>query len=251
MAMAGDTALIMGGVYNQTLRPSHSGTPDSVITYKNYDTTGALIKDTPGLSDLTQDEVDLDWEGRQYGIYLYGLSYLVIQGLSVTHVSGWSRAVNFHHITIQNNNFTNALAQGTTGIIKFMFSDKNKVLNNTIHDGNDNLLLIHSDSNLVAGNHMMKGRHSIWCIRAGFFNVIKNNYFHNEIQKIGEIYDAENDPPLIFDTTKYNLVEANQFAKTPSSGDSSPYAGIQFAGQRHRVAGGRCKIFLQRIWHSR
>jgi hypothetical protein len=232
VAVAGDTVLIMGGVYNQTLRPENPGTSDSVITFKNYDNTEVVIKDTPGLSNLTQDEIDLDQEGRQYGIYLYGLSYVTIQGLTVTHVSGWSRVVKCRHITIQNNNFTNALSSGTTGSVKYMFSDRNKVLNNILHDGNDNLLLIHSDSNLVAGNHMMKGRHSIWCIRAGFFNIIRNNYCHNEIQKIGEIYDAENDPPLIFDTTKYNLVEANQFAKTASSGNASPYAGIQFAGQR-------------------
>ncbi len=232
IAVAGDTVLIMGGIYNQTLRPENSGTPEKVITFKNYDTSEVVIKDTPGLSGLTQDEVDLDQEGRQYGIYLYGLSYVVIRGLCVTHVSGWSRAVHCNHITIRNNNFTNALATGTTGSVKFMFSDKNKILNNILHDGNDNLLLIHSDSNLVAANNMKKGRHSIWCIRAGFFNVIKNNYFHNEVQKIGEIYDAENDPPLIFDTTKYNMVEANEFAKTASSGDASPYAGIQFAGQR-------------------
>ncbi len=232
IARPGDTVYIMGGVYTQILRPVFSGTADSIITYKNYDTTEVIIKDTPGLSNVTQDEEDADQEGRQYGIYLYGLSHVTIRGLSVTHVSGWVRAVHCDHITIRNNKFTNALSTGTTGSIKFMFSDKNKVLNNTIHDGNDNLLLIHSDSNMVAGNHMMKGRHSIWCIRAGFFNVIKNNYFHNDIQKIGEIYDAENDPPLMYDTTKYNLVEGNEFAKTPSSGNASPYAGIQFAGQR-------------------
>ncbi len=232
VAAAGDTIMIMGGIYNHTLRPKNSGTVGTVITYKSHDQNDVIIKDTPGLSDLTQDEIDLDQEGRQYGIYLYGLSHIVIQGLSVTEVTGWARIVKCRNVTFQENNFTKALGTGTTGSVKFMFSDNNKVLNNTLHDGNDNLLLIHSDSNLVAENDMRKGRHSIWCIRAGNFNVIKNNYFHNEIQKIGEIYDAENDPPLIYDTTKYNLVEGNEFAKTPSSGDASPYAGIQFAGQR-------------------
>ena len=232
VAVAGDTVLIMGGHYNQTLRPVNTGRPDSVVTYTNYDLNEVVIKDTPGLSNLTQDEIDLDQEGRQYGIYLYGLSNIVIEGLSVTEVSGWARVVKCRNIMFRGNSFTRAQATGTTGSVKFLFSDNNKVLDNTLHDGNDNLLLIHSDSNLVARNNVKKGRHCLWCIRAGNFNVIKDNYFHNEIQKIGEIYDAENDPPLIFDTTKYNLVEGNTFAKTPSSGDASPYAGIQFAGQR-------------------
>lgn len=232
VSIAGDTIIIRGGVYNETLRPVNSGEDSKPIIIRNFNNEEVTIKDTPGLNNLTQDEIDADQVGRQYGIYLYGLSYIVIEGLNVTHVSGWSRAVKCDHITIQSNDFTNALSTGTTGSIKFLFSDKNKVLDNTIHDGNDNVLLIHSDSNLVAYNNLMKGRHSLWCIRAGFFNVIRNNYFHNELQKIGEIYDAENDPPLIFDTTKYNLVEANEFAKTPSSGNASPYAGIQFAGQR-------------------
>lgn len=232
VASPGDTVFIKGGVYNQTLRPANSGTQDRVIVYKNLDTGEVVIKNTPGLSNLTPDEVNADQEGRQYGIYLYGLSYITIQGLSVTNVSGWVRVVKSSHITLQRNKFTQALSTGTTGSIKFLFSNRNRVLDNIIHDGNDNLLLIHSDSNLVSGNNMMKGRHSIWCIRAGNFNVIKNNYFHNEIQKIGEIYDAENDSPFVYDATKYNVVEANEFAKTPSSGDASPYAGIQFAGQR-------------------
>lgn len=230
--VAGDTMIIRAGVYNETLRPVNSGENNKPVIIRTINSEVVTIKDTPGLKNLTQDEIDVDQVGRQYGIYLYDLSNVTIQGLSVTHVSGWVRVLHCDNIIIRDNKFTNALSSGTTGSIKFMFSDKNKVLNNTIHDGNDNLLLIHSDSNLVEGNNMMKGRHSLWCIRAGFFNVIKNNYFHNEIQKIGEIYDAENDPPLMYDTTKYNLVEGNEFAKTASSGNSSPYAGIQFAGQR-------------------
>ncbi|MCH8215233.1 MAG: right-handed parallel beta-helix repeat-containing protein, partial [Planctomycetes bacterium] len=132
------------------------------------------------------------------------------------------------------NEFTLAQATGTTGSLKLVHSHYNRILNNILHDGNDNLLLIHSNRNLVQGNRMMKGRHSLWSIRAGSFNVIRNNYFHNEDQKIGEIYDNEHrkDPPVLYDAAKHNMVENNAFAKTASSGDHSPFAGIQFAGQR-------------------
>ncbi|MCX5685135.1 MAG: Ig-like domain-containing protein, partial [Planctomycetota bacterium] len=98
-------------------------------------------------------------------------------------------------------------------------------------DGNDNLLLIHADRNLVEGCSITKARHAIWCIRAGNFNVLRNNYFSNPSQKIGELYDAAADPPVAFDATKHNVLEGNEFDFTPSSGNSSPYAGIQFAGQ--------------------
>jgi hypothetical protein len=244
VSVAGDTVFMKGGIYKQVLRPLNSGVSGKMIVYINQDTGKVVITETPGLSNLTQDEVNADQEGRQYGIYLYDRSYILIQGISVTNVTGWMRAVKSNHIIIRNNTFTKALGTGTTGSIKFLFSNKNMVLNNSLQDGNDNLLLIHSDSNLVAGNSIIKGRHSIWCIRAGNFNVIKNNYFHNEIQKIGEIYDAETDSPIVYDATKYNVVEANRFAKTASSGDASPFAGIQFAGQRTIV---RKNMFFETV----
>jgi hypothetical protein len=243
-AKPGDTILIQGGFYNETLRPTTSGTQLKPIIYKNLNTSEVIISATSGLSNLTQDEIDLDQEGRQYGIYLYGLSYVIIQGISITNVTGWARIVKCNNIIFQNNNLTAATGTGTTGSIKLLFSNKNKLLNNTIHDGNDNLLIIHSDSNLISGNNIMKGRHTIWCIRAGNFNVIKNNYFHNEIQKIGEIYDSEADAPIKFDATKHNVIEGNQFAKTASSGNASPFAGIQFAGQKTIV---RKNLFYETV----
>jgi len=236
--VAGDTIAIRGGTYNEILRPQTSGGPGNPVTYKNYDGEEVIIRDTPGLSNLTPDEIAPDDQlGRQYGIYIYDKSYIVIEGLHVTNVSGWARIVKSEHITFRNNTFTVALAHGTTGSVKFQHSDYNRFINNTMDDGNDNLLLIHSDHNLVERNHITKGRHTLWCIRAGNFNVIRNNYFHNASQKIGEIYDNEhpNHPPVIYNATKHNLVENNTFAYTPpppvSDPTAGPYNGIQFAGQ--------------------
>ncbi len=245
-ATAGDTIVIRAGTYNETLRPVNSGNAAAPITYTNYGNEVVIIRNTPGLSNLTPDEVALDQTGRQYGIYMYGVSHVIIEGLQVTNVTGWGRVVQSNHIIIRNNTFTAALGTGTTGSIKLFHSDYNKILNNTIHDGNDNLLLIHSDRNLIEGNHMMKGRHTIWCVRAGNFNVIRNNYFHNDIQKIGEVYDVEaaKHPPIIYDAAHYNIIEKNVFAKTASSGDHSPFAGIQYAGQHGII---RKNIFYETI----
>ncbi|MHC4417076.1 MAG: hypothetical protein ACYSU6_00660, partial [Planctomycetota bacterium] len=47
-----------------------------------------------------------------------------------------------------------------------------------------------------------------------------------------------------YDCTKYNLIERNTFAYTPSSGNHSPYAGIQYAGQNGII---RNNIFYDTI----
>ncbi|RDH88825.1 MAG: hypothetical protein DIZ77_01630 [endosymbiont of Seepiophila jonesi] len=115
-------------------------------------------------------------------------------------------------------------------------ASSNKVLNNTIEDSTqDNLALIKSDHNLVEGNTFVRASHTLWVIKCGNFNVIRNNYFYNEIQKIGEIYDCDNvgfdHEFTLHDATKYNLVEGNTFAKTSSYYSTSGGNGIQYAGQ--------------------
>jgi PKD repeat protein len=246
LAIAGDTIIIRAGIYHETLRPMHSGNSAAPITYTNYEDEIVIIRDTSGIRNLTADEKALDQPGRQYGIYIYDVSHVIIEGLRVNYVAGWCRVVRSDHIILRNNTFTVALAQGTTGSIKLYHSDYNKILNNTIHNGNDNLLLIHSDRNLVQENHFMKGRHSIWSIKGGNFNVIRGNYFHNEIQKIGEVFDVEStkDAPIIYDAAHYNIIERNVFAKTASSGNHSPFAGVQYAGQHGII---RQNIFYETI----
>lgn len=243
---AGDTIVIRGGTYHETLRPVRSGTASMPITYINHKAEDVIIRDTPGIGNLPAEEVALDQSDRQYGIYLNGVCHVVIEGLQVTNVAGWGRIVHSDHVVLKRNTFTAALALGTTGGIKFYHSDYNKILDNTIRDGNDNLLLIHSNRNLVAGNHFIRGRHTLWCIRGGSFNVIRNNYFHNELQKIGEVYDVEaaNDAPVVSDAAHYNVIERNVFAKTASSGNHSPFAGVQYAGQNGII---RQNLFYETI----
>jgi hypothetical protein len=146
----------------------------------------------------------------------------------VTHVGTWARIVYSDHIIIRGCNLSNATGGGgSRGGIRFEHSNYNTISNNTIGGGSDNIGLIHSDRNLIEANNITSGRHTLWTIHAGNFNVIRNNYFYNAIQKIGEIFDASSDPPIMYNATKYNLVEHNIFAYTPGSS----YAGIQYAGQ--------------------
>jgi hypothetical protein len=77
-------------------------------------------------------------------------------------------------------------------------------------------------------------------IKCGDYNIVRKNYFYNEDQKIGEIYDC-NDPAnsdmnhhgiLDVNATLHNVVEENVFAGTAAADGGGPYNGIQMAGQR-------------------
>ncbi|QYZ65874.1 MAG: hypothetical protein HPY30_07675 [Gammaproteobacteria bacterium (ex Lamellibrachia satsuma)] len=221
-AVAGETVLIREGNYNEALIPQNSGTPDNYITYRNYESEQATITGT----DLTP------------AINISNRQYIILQGLRVHNVRRWMYAVNAHHNILQHNTFQRALdpsGSAKTGLF-FQEATYNKILNNTIEDSNeDNLGLIKSDYNLVEGNTFIRGSHVLWTIKCGNFNVIRNNYLHNEIQKIGEIYDCDGvgfDHEFTeHDATKYNLVEGNIFAKGESYYSPANGNGIQYAGQ--------------------
>ncbi len=221
-AVAGETVLIREGSYNEPLIPQNSGTPGNYITYRNYDSEQATITGT-NLSPA------IDISNREY---------LILQGLRVEDVYRWMYALNAHHNILQYNSFLRANHGSTSAKTGLFFQEAthNKILNNTIEDSSqDNLALIKSDHNLVEGNTFVRASHTLWVIKCGNFNVIRNNHFDNEIQKIGEIYDCDNvgfdHEFTLHDATKYNLVEGNTFAKTSSYYSTSGGNGIQYAGQ--------------------
>ena len=223
-AVPGDMVSIRGGTYNEALSPASgvSGTASQYITYKNYNGEFVIITGnlTPGI-DITNR------------------SYIVIDGLKVQTVVRWLYALNAHYNIIRNNTFTNATDAGgssKTGLC-FQLATYNKIINNYIEGSTmDNLSFISADRNLVEGNIIKKAAHNIWVIHAGDFNVMRNNYFHNEDQKIGSILDSEAmgfDPKITsFNSTTHNLIEKNDFGFTPGRPDRSPWYGIQFCAQQ-------------------
>ncbi len=243
VAQAGDTVIIRGGAYEDTIRPYNTGEENNPITYKNFGGETVIIKGLR-VEDLLPEEYDII-ETDPYGIYIYGKSYIVIEGIQIdfegmqtnggSYWGRWGRVVNSGHITLNNVAFKNCMVEGTSGGICFINSHYNTITGCTLDDGNDLLVLVQSDYNLVENCTFTKGRHTLWCIRAGSYNILRNNYFHNKLQKIGEIYDngsysAKKYGTLEQDAAKYNIVENNIFAYTPH-GDDGPYNGIQFAGQ--------------------
>ena len=237
--VAGDTALIKAGTYREILKPANSGTAAQPITYKAF-----------GNGEVAIDGVNSHANDNDYGsIWLDQKDYIIIDSMAVKNAIGYLRAVRSNHNIIQNCTFTGATGSGRRAGIYFFESRYNKVLNNTIIGGSDSLSFIHSNWNVMQGNHFEEAGHTLWTIKCGSNNIIRKNYFYNTLEKIGEIFDCEtptmswhghdqfsqNSP--IFDSTKYNLVEDNIFAYTPSSGNSSPYAGIQYAGQHGIIRG--------------
>ncbi len=226
VATAGTTVLIREGVYHEQLSSQHSGTSDKYITFKNY----------------SYEIAEISGETLSPAIWIDRKDYIVIEGLHVRQVRRWLNALGSDYLVIKDNVFEHALDAGGSSKTGLFFQACNyaRIIGNKLHDTTqDNLVMVDCDYNLIEGNSITRGAHALWALKCSHFNIIRNNYFHNEIQKIGEIYDCYNagygnsDFPKItsVDDTKYNLVEGNIFAYTPFSGNSSPYAGIQYAGQ--------------------
>lgn len=235
----GDVVALRAGTYGETLRPAASGAPGKPLTYTRHASEVARIS----RADLNP------------AIDLSNASHVIIDGLVVEDVAGWLRAENTRGCVVRNSTFRRATADGSRAGLKFIRAEHNKILDNVIADGNDNLLLIDSHRNVVAGNTFGNARHGQWSILCGSYNVIRGNVQRNEVQKIGQITDCEGEPsdtPVRFDATKRNLVEDNVFAFVPSAGNHSPYSGIQYSAQHgivrrnrfHDLVGGGLQMTL-------
>jgi parallel beta helix pectate lyase-like protein/flagellar hook capping protein FlgD len=226
VATAGVEVQIRGGIYSKQLSPKHSGSEGNYIIFRNY-----------------QDEVvEITGESLKPAVWIDRKDYIAIEGLQVRNVRRWLNALGSDHLIIRNNIFEKALDSGGSSKTGLFFQSSNyvKILNNKMHDTTqDNLGMVDCDYSLIEGNRITKGFHALWALKCSNYNIIRNNYFHNELQKIGEIYDCDNAgygstefPKLnSVDDAKYNVVEGNIFAYTASSGNSSPFAGIQYAAQ--------------------
>ncbi len=232
VATTGDTVVLRAGTYNEQLAPKGSGTAAAPVIYSSPN--GETVVITGG--------------ALSPAIWVERLEHVVIQGLVVRDVGRWLAVLGSNHITIRSNRFLNANDAGgssKTGLF-FQGSDYNVVRDNVIDTSTqDNVALVDSDHNLIERNSITRAAHTLWAIKCGSYNVVRGNYFHNEYQKIGEIYDCDGVgygdfgfPKLTsLDNTKYNVVENNIFAHTATPIDASPYAGIQLAGQHSLIRG--------------
>lgn len=226
IAVAGDIVLIRAGTYSLQLAPQNSGTPGNYISFKNY----------------MNEQVIISGSNLAPALWLEQKSFIKIEGIIIKNVQRWLNALGCNNLIIQNNTFKNAndsFGSSKTGLF-FQSCNYIKILNNIIDSTTqDNLGMIDSDYNLIEGNTFSRASHTLWAIKCGNYNIIRKNYFHNEFQKIGEIYDCDEVgfgssafPKITsVDDSKHNIVEDNIFAYTPPIIDKSPYNGLQFAGQ--------------------
>lgn len=233
----GQTLAIRSGTYEEVIRPQTSGGPGSPITIKNYADEVVTITNSPYLEATDWG----DYDGYHWGIYAWEIAYITIEGIvfDFPGTGGWGRFVNSNNIVIKDCEFHDAPTGGDVAGLKFVNSHHNSILNNIIEDGFDNLSLINSNHNLVQGNTVTKADHTLWAIKCGDYNIIRDNYFYNENQKIGEIYDC--DDPANRDmnhfgindvnATSHNVVEDNVFAGTAVDDGDGPFNAIQMAGQ--------------------
>jgi parallel beta-helix repeat protein len=216
-AAPGAQVVLREGQFTSSFAPARSGTAEALITYRSH----------PG------ETVTFTGIPEEPAIVVRDRSYLAFEGLTVTGVQGWGRLEDASWIVFRGNHFSAALARGTRGGLKLVRSHYNTITGNTFEEGNDNLVLQESDRNLVVGNTLRFGRHSLLSIRCGNLNVIRSNQLFNERQKAGEVYDCEgvSDAPLRLDATKRNLFEGNLFLLTREAGEPHRYNGIQYSGQ--------------------
>jgi hypothetical protein len=217
VAVAGDTVVLRQGTYAEPLVPKASGSEGKPLTFTVY----------PG------ETATLTGDASPAMIQLDAVSWVILDGLRVENAR-WLEAQSAHHNIVRYCTFLSTPATGTTGNLRFVRSNDNLVLGNLIDSGNDNLLLIDSQRNVVTGNTITEARHSIFGIRCGDQNVIRQNHFANSQQKIGEVYDCGADTsavPNSFDSTKRNLIEGNEFTLTDRYYSTSGGNGIQYAGQ--------------------
>jgi parallel beta-helix repeat protein len=216
-AVAGDVVQVRAGSYSERLVPGRSGTEALPLLFT------VAPGETATLTNLDEP-----------AIFLKQRSYVVVEGFTVTNVVGWARLEDSSYNTLRKNAFSRATASGTTGGVKLVRGGYNRILENTLEEGNDSVVIQDSDRNVVLGNRFARGRHSLLSLRCGNNNVIRGNTFSNPDQKNLEIYDCEgtSDAPVKLDATKRNLVEGNVIADTHGSSADYRYNGIQYGGQQ-------------------
>jgi len=233
-AQPGDSVLIRQGNYADSFVPQKSGTAAAPIRFRRYPGEAVRIRlgERPALP----------------AIVLNDRHHLVLDGLTVDGAGSWAQVWKSTHILIENSTFRNARDRGSRGGFRMVDSDHNRILNNRFEDGNDNLMLENSNRNLVQGNSFRSARHTLLVIACGNYNVIRENEFHNELQKAAETFDCEGKIQSLHDgtrqvrrmeATRRNVWERNRFLHTRASEKWYKYNAIQFAGQhgivRHNV----------------
>ena len=181
--VAGDTVYIKAGTYNTHIAPKNSGNASQRITYKNYGT------DTVTIANITD------------GLRLDGRSYITVQGINFYNLYRFLWLQNgAHHNTIAYCKFDKGSSAGAWSgsrvsqssqynwVHHCQFSNYGQYTNDDIgcvlDIGEEEDKTDLTRYNLFEDNTFFHGGHHVVGIN-GMFNVLRNNYFHNEPWAMG------------------------------------------------------------------
>jgi hypothetical protein len=229
-AVAGDTIYLRAGIYyGQAIMPSNSGTSDSNrIIYTNYDLENVTIRDSA------------------YGIYIYKKSYITVNGINFYNLRRFMRIYAGHYNTISYCNFDTRRADSGDWVGALIADDFN---DNTPASENSTYNWVHhctfyrwvyggyaehrgglldigsweedpvdeSYYNLIEDNIFAYGGHHTLGVYSKY-NVIRNNYFHNETNPDNWAFEGYRDSITEGPVGGYNLYEGNRFGFSGASG---------------------------------
>jgi hypothetical protein len=230
-AMAGDTVYLRGGTYSGgEIRPNNSGTSeDNRIVYTSYNQENVIIRDSA------------------YGIYIYKKSYITVNGINFYSLRRFMRIYGGHYNTISFSHFdTRSPVSGdwVGALIADDFNDSTPASENSTHnwvhhctfyrwvygayDEHRGALLDIGSSqspgpvdesyyNLIEDNVFAYGGHHTLGVYSKY-NVIRNNYFHNETNPTNWDYEGYRATLTEGPSAGHSLYEGNRFGFAGASG---------------------------------
>jgi hypothetical protein len=235
--IAGDTVFIKSGTYNSYISPDNSGTANSLITFKNYRSDKVVISDAI------------------YGIHLNAKSHISVHGINFQNLDRFvclQNGANFNVIAYCS--FDQArMINGKTSTWAGSSISKNSKYNWVHHCqfskygyftdddisvvldiGNEEVTDDFTSHNLIEDCTFFHGGHHILGVY-GMYNVIRNNYLHNEAWSMGTP-DSDRGVVLYGDrnlsiagnsiNSGRNLFEGNQIAYSADPSDNRGSSGM-------------------------
>ncbi len=217
---AGDTVNIKAGTYSTYIAPENSGSSSNPIIYKNYGTDTVTVSDT------------------SYGIRLNGRSYIIVQGINFYNLDQFlwienhanhntvaycnfdkGRKVDWHGSRIHNSSSYNWIHH--CRFSKFgRYTDDD--IGSVLDIGDEESKTDMTSYNLIEDSTLFHGGHHVLGV-FGRFNVIRNNYFHNEPWSKG--YGNRNVYLAGYPSNSgWNLIEGNRigYSSVPPDNWGSP-----------------------------
>jgi len=230
--VAGDTVYIKAGTYTTYIAPARSGTASGPITYRAYGSDVVTVQNT------------------SYGISLDGKSHITVQGINFLSLDKflWLQTGANYNI-IAYCNFDQGRNIGWSGSKIYRSSSFNWVhhcrfskygyytdddIGCILDIGNEESTTDLTGHNLIEDNIMFHGGHHVLGVY-GMYNVIRNNYFHNEPWSMGT---AASDRGAIMygdrnlsvagypDNSGRNLFEGNQIGYSADPPDNIGASGM-------------------------